>query len=91
MDYNRLDSTMFIILNSTRPRLIYTGQYHTTLVNTRLITKPMQIILYYIELYIPEQTGHEYVMGFDTIEINLIFLVASKMGLVIVLANLPPR
>ena len=27
-------------------------------------------------------------MGFDTIEINLIFLVASKMGLVIVLANL---
>ena len=27
-------------------------------------------------------------MGFDTIEINLIFLVASKIGLVIVLANL---
>ena len=27
-------------------------------------------------------------MGFDAIEINLIFLVTSKMGLVIVFANL---
>ena len=88
MDYTRVNSTVFMILNSTRPRLIYTGQYHTTLDNTRLITKPMQIILDYIKRYIPEQTGHEYVIGFDTIEINLISLVASRMGLVIVLANL---
>ena len=50
---------------------------------------PNQCRLYWTILnYIPEQTGHEYVIGFDTIEINLIFLVASKMGLVIVLANL---
>ena len=30
----------------------------------------MQIILDYIKLYF-EQTGHEYVIGFDTIEIKL--------------------